>query len=170
MQTVRLLAVKLFLGTMRPLGLLRIELWRLSFPSMLKTRGRRAFPSGVGLHPALPLGCSATGCSAKVASMCRCAQVYACCCRLVRASTSAASTLHTPATCQRQSKGSRQPTLWMWKLHYVCCVNASPERSEPSVYYRMVVFRIKCTALFQVLRGAWSAILRLCSHCWGRPS
>ena len=55
-----LLTVKLFSGTMKPVGLLRTEWWTLNFPLMLKTKGRRALPSGVGLHPALPLRCCAT--------------------------------------------------------------------------------------------------------------
>lgn len=209
-QTVRLLTVKLFLGTMRPLGLLRIELWRLSSPLMLNTRGSRASPSGVGLHPAPPASCYATGSGAKLASACRWSQVYACWCKVVRASTSALqifadapservvlqaenaqptfavsamspmSAMAPVTTCwcilrkfthpQQHVKGmlgcssTREPTFWVWELHYVRCVNASPEGSEPMIYYRMVVFRISCTMLFQVLRGAWSAIVSLCSH------
>lgn len=50
--SVLLLTVKLLLGTMKPLGLVRMEPWTLSFPLMLNTRGRRALPSGVGPHPA----------------------------------------------------------------------------------------------------------------------
>ena len=72
LQTIMLLTVKLFLGVMGPLGLLLMELWSCNFPLMLNTRGRRALPSGVGLHPAQPLGCYATGCGAKVASVCTC--------------------------------------------------------------------------------------------------
>ena len=71
MHIVRRLTVKLSLGTMRPLGL-RIELWRLNSLSILKTRGRRSLPSGVGLHPAPPLGCCALRCDAMAASACRC--------------------------------------------------------------------------------------------------
>lgn len=38
--------------------------------------------------------------------------------------------------------------------------------------YCMMVFCMSCTVLFQVFRGAWSAIMRTCSHwdhvghCW----
>ena len=70
------LTVKLFLGVMWPLGLLLMELWSCSFPLMLKVRGRRASPSGVGFHPA-EAGGLLCRCGAKVASVCTCPQCIA---------------------------------------------------------------------------------------------
>ena len=178
---------EIVLGYNGALSLLLMELWSWNFPSMLKTRGRRASPSGVWLHPARPLGCNRYVTGGCKGGLCvHMLKVYAgqrrshlLCNGLYNPPQErdryAKQELHTPllhwaqyplqnseyvplegfhspATCQRQHGpiNMRQLTFWVWKLHYVCCVNASPVRSEPSIYYCMMVICISCTLLFQV--------------------